>query len=93
MITVNDPDHPGRTRTHRLYRRAADGTIVTKGDANPHPDPWLFMLPQQTQDRVVAHIPYLGFAFMMLSVQLFREALIGVPALGLALWFVLSMWR
>jgi signal peptidase I len=38
VITVKDPDHPGRTRTHRLYRRASDGTLVTKGDANPTAD-------------------------------------------------------
>ncbi len=38
VITVKDPDHPGRTRTHRIVRRAADGTIVTKGDANPQAD-------------------------------------------------------
>jgi signal peptidase I len=38
VITVKDPDHAGRTRTHRLYRRATDGTIVTKGDANPQAD-------------------------------------------------------
>jgi signal peptidase I len=38
VITVRDPDHHDRTRTHRLLRRAADGTIVTKGDANPQAD-------------------------------------------------------
>ena len=38
VVTVKDPDHPGRTRTHRLLRRAADGTLVTKGDANPQAD-------------------------------------------------------
>ncbi len=38
VITVKDPDHHDRTRTHRFVRRAADGTIVTKGDANPQAD-------------------------------------------------------
>ena len=38
VITVKDPDHPAKTRTHRVLRRAADGTIVTKGDANPQAD-------------------------------------------------------
>lgn len=38
VITVKDPDHPEKTRTHRVLRRAADGTIVTKGDANPQAD-------------------------------------------------------
>ncbi len=34
VVTVTDPDHPDRTRTHRLVRRGDDGTLVTKGDAN-----------------------------------------------------------
>src|ERR1700712_1549898 len=38
VITVKDPDHPAKTRTHRVLRRAADGTIVPRGDATPQPD-------------------------------------------------------
>lgn len=38
VITVQDPDHPEKTRTHRFVRYDADGTIVTKGDANPEAD-------------------------------------------------------
>ncbi len=38
VITVQDPDHPAQTRTHRVVRRDADGTIVTKGDANRQAD-------------------------------------------------------
>ncbi len=38
VITVQDPDHPAKTRTHRVVRRSADGTIVTKGDANQQAD-------------------------------------------------------
>jgi signal peptidase I len=38
VITVKDPDHPEKTRTHRVLRRASDGTIVTRGDANPQAD-------------------------------------------------------
>ena len=34
VVTVTDPDHPDKTRTHRLVRRDDDGTLVTKGDAN-----------------------------------------------------------
>ncbi len=32
------PRPPRKTRTHRLLRREADGTLVTKGDANPQAD-------------------------------------------------------
>jgi signal peptidase I len=38
VITVKDPDHPAKTRTHRLLSREADGTLVTKGDANRDAD-------------------------------------------------------
>ena len=35
VITVKDPDHPAKTRTHRVLRRDADGTIVTQGRRQP----------------------------------------------------------
>jgi signal peptidase I len=38
VITVTDPDHPGKTRTHRVLRREADGTLTLKGDANQGAD-------------------------------------------------------
>ncbi len=38
VITVTDPDHPGKTRTHRLLSREANGELVLKGDANREAD-------------------------------------------------------
>ena len=38
VVTVVDPDHAGRTRTHRLVSRDADGLLVLQGDANRQPD-------------------------------------------------------
>ena len=38
VITVTDPDHPSKTRTHRLLSREANGELVLKGDANRDPD-------------------------------------------------------
>ena len=38
VVVVNDPDHPGRLRTHRLVRLDRDGQLVLRGDANPVPD-------------------------------------------------------
>jgi signal peptidase I len=59
VITVKDPDHPAKTRTHRVLRRAADGTIVTKGDANPQADS-----SHITNDHVlglgVVRVPFVG---------------------------------
>jgi signal peptidase I len=38
VLVVEDPDHPGRLRTHRLVRVDRDGLLVLRGDANPMPD-------------------------------------------------------
>lgn len=38
-VTVfTDPAKPESTKTHRVIQIAADGTLITKGDANPTPD-------------------------------------------------------
>jgi signal peptidase I len=104
-LKVGDPityaPPPGFTHqqreTHRIYAigRGADGQRVfrTKGDANKSPDVWNFLLPQRTQDRVVFHVPYLGYAFMLLSLRTFRMVLVGVPAVILGLFMVLRLWR
>ena len=38
VVTVVDPDHAGRTRTHRVVGRDAEGLFQLKGDANRQPD-------------------------------------------------------
>ena len=83
--------------THRIVRivpgRGGQRVYQTKGDANKTADRWRFMLPAAEQDKVVFHVPYAGYIFAVLSVAQFRMALIGVPALLVALWIVIGMWR
>ncbi len=83
--------------THRIARvlpgPAGNRAFVTKGDANPREDAWKFTLSQPTQDKVMFHIPYAGYVFMFLQVREFRTALIGIPALLMAGWLLLGMWR
>jgi len=83
--------------THRIYRIAIapDGRRVfqTKGDFNLLPDNWRFVLPQPTQDEVKFHVPYLGYAFELLSVPRYRKLLIGVPAVLVAMWVVAGLWK
>jgi signal peptidase I len=59
VLTVKDPDHPGITRTHRMVRRDADGSIVTRGDANRQADS-----SHVSDDAVlgmgVIRVPYVG---------------------------------
>ena len=71
--------------THRIWwiGRGTGGerVFMTKGDANKKPDAWKFTLDQPAQDRVVFHVPEVGYLFMLLSMRAFRIALIGLPAL------------
>ncbi len=98
-ITYSPP--PGFTShgriTHRIWwiGRGANGERVfqTKGDANKHPDAWKFTLDQATQDRVVFHIPEVGYLFSLLSIREFRIVLIGLPALIIGLMMLRSLWR
>lgn len=83
--------------THRIYwiGRGANGqrAFRTKGDANPAPDVWKFTLGHGTQDRVVFHIPYLGYFFVLLGLKEFRIALVGVPAVIMGLMMLRGLWR
>lgn len=83
--------------THRIYKMMpgpnGQQAYITKGDANERPDVWKFTLPQPTQDKVMFSIPYVGYAFMFLQVPQFRMILIGVPAIGMALWMIFGLWR
>jgi signal peptidase I len=38
VAVFTDPDRPDREKTHRVIQVADDGTLVTKGDANPTAD-------------------------------------------------------
>ena len=38
VAAFDDPDVPGRVKTHRVTKVLRDGEMVTKGDANPTPD-------------------------------------------------------
>ncbi len=38
VAVFTDPEHPDRTKAHRVLAVNADGSLQTKGDANPTPD-------------------------------------------------------
>ena len=58
-IIVTDPDHPGKTRTHRLLRRDADGRLVLKGDANRQADSSPVSV-DEVQGLGVIRVPFVG---------------------------------
>ncbi len=79
---------PTELVTHRIasVEQGPDGPVFqTKGDANRTVDPWKFTLADATQPRVEFGIPYVGFLVAALSDRDTRMALIGGPALLVAL--------
>jgi signal peptidase I len=81
---VQITDHPDR-RGVLLFR--------TKGDANPHPDPWQVRLEGPNQARAVFSIPYLGYGFAALGERWLRITVIGLPALLIAISMLARLWR
>ena len=83
--------------THRIVAIAEDPrrrpVLRTKGDANESRDPWRFRLETSEQARVVADVPYVGYAFAALGIREVRMTLIGIPALVIALSLLAGLWR
>ena len=59
VVTVTDPDHPVKTRTHRLLRRDAQGRLILKGDANPQADSTP-VEPEAVLGLGVIRVPYVA---------------------------------
>ena len=100
VITYRPPRGAGPEGlvTHRIRSIGRDPktkarVFRTKGDANTVADPWTFTLPKQTQARVVAGAPYLGFVLAALSERKLRIVLVGIPALLVALIVLGGLWR
>jgi signal peptidase I len=83
VITYRPQNRQERV-THRIVW-IHDNAFRTKGDANPAPDPWTFTLPARRQAKAIFHVPYAGYLFAALSVKWVRIALIGLPALAIAM--------
>jgi signal peptidase I len=83
--------------SHRIISiaRGPHGERVfrTQGDNNPAPDLRRFTLSKPTQARVAFAIPYLGWLFILLSMQEARIFLIALPGVLLALWALYGAWR
>jgi signal peptidase I len=91
---------PGMTSavTHRIIAVEAgpDGSPAfrTKGDFNDAADPWNpVMLNEPQQARYVFQVPVLGYVLAALGVRTVRIALIGLPAVLIALSLLWSLWR
>ncbi|WP_426241474.1 signal peptidase I [Nocardioides sp. LHG3406-4] len=92
-ITYQPPAESGVTSlvTHRIVSIDGD-EFRTKGDANAKVDPWTFKLTGSTQPRVVASVPYAGYAFIALTDRATRIVAIGVPAAIIALLSISELY-
>jgi signal peptidase I len=67
VITFHPPPSSGEDRmvTHRVVA-LGDGGIITKGDAEPEPDPWVLRPQDPTVGRVDFTVPVVGYAYLIL---------------------------
>jgi signal peptidase len=73
--------HYGEVITHRLVSVNADGTFVTRGDANKTPDPWVVQR-REIIGGVVATVPHLGYSLVYLK---------SIPGLGSVIFLVVGL--
>jgi signal peptidase len=100
VITYNPPPGAGPKAlvTHRIIaigKEPKTGARVyrTKGDANKVRDPWRFTLPDKQQARVVASVPKVGFVLAALAQRNVRMLIVGFPALLIAIFVMVGLWR
>ena len=82
VVTVTDPDHPGKTRTHRVLRREADGILTLKGDANIDPDS-ARISADAVQGVGVLRVPFVGRPAYWIAERNWLALLLTVGLLGL----------
>jgi signal peptidase len=83
--------------SHRIVAegRTPDGKrfFRTKGDNNASEDLRPFTLREPMQARVAFAIPYVGWLFILLAMQEARILLLALPALLIAVWVAIGVWR
>lgn len=97
IITFSPPGFSTAV-THRIIavEQDADGrpAFRTKGDFNETADPWNpVTLNEPQQARYAFQVPLLGYVLAALSARSVRIALIGLPAVLIALSMLRSLWR
>ena len=90
IVTFKSPSERTATITHRitdLKRFDYGSSVLTKGDGNPQEDPWVLAVGD-LKGKVVVVIPYLGYAFNVLSGGLAFVLLSFVSLAALCSWMV-----
>jgi signal peptidase I len=81
VITVADPDHPGRTRTHRFVRFDRHHQLVTRGDANQQADS-SHAAPDSVSGLAVLRVPYVGQPMLWLRLHDYPPLLLTLLVAG-----------
>lgn len=95
VITFSDPYIKGRLVTHRvvdILKTPRGLAYRTKGDANPHRDPWTIRLTAQV-GRVSFSMPVAGYVLFYAHTREVRAALICMAALMLLIGAMRWIWR
>jgi len=85
VMVVNDPDHLGRLRTHRLVRIDREGMLVLQGDANPMPDSSR-VAPEDVLGVAVLRIPLVGQPIIWFHERHFLPLGLLGAAIPMVLW-------
>jgi signal peptidase len=100
VITYQPPPHAGPKGlvTHRIVKifkdpKTGNRVYRTKGDANPARDPWKFFLADKKVARVVTGVPKAGFVLAALAERNIRMLIVGFPALLIAIFVMVGLWR
>jgi signal peptidase len=95
IIVFDRPDRPDVMLVHRIHgvENGAGGRVfVTKGDANDAPDPWRVPATGSGWHHRVS-LPGLGFAVGWLRIALSKQGWVGVLAVVVAVWALVSIWQ
>ncbi len=88
VLTTEDPDKPGKTRTHRFVEWDEQGRLVTQGDANPEPDS-THVTPEAVLGVGVIRVPYVGLPQHWIAER--RAGALGLTLAALS-GLVLAAW-
>jgi signal peptidase I len=94
IVTFQEP-HGTRTITHRVRDitiSEGQAHVTTRGDANDTVEKWQVPVTGNV-GRVVYQVPKIGYPVTWSHTQTGRLALVSIPALILAVWAMLKIWR
>jgi len=94
IVTFREP-HGTRTITHRVRKISiseGQARVTTRGDANDTVEKWQVPVTGSV-GRVVSQVPKIGYPVTWSHTRNGRLALVSIPALILAIWAMVKIWR